>query len=224
MRILICSIYSPSGTDGVSNSTRQLVSAMKEKGIHVTVCTTSLGWNENEIETGKTSDVKVFKAMFNNSFEFSLEMLKYLKNRIKDYDFVHFNSLYSFATVVGSHYAREYNVPYLVSPHGNTVPYILSEFIKIRSSIKKALFFRMLSRKSIIKADAVLCSSQTEGNSIGRHLNGKHISVINNGFDLSPFLTGNSEVDIISDRLGISKDKDVFLFIGRLCQKKATVS
>lgn len=220
MKILLCSIYLPSGRDGVSNSTRQLVSALVNKGVDVTVYTTDWGWTKEEIMEEQTEKLRVFKALLNNNFDCSIEMLRYFRNTCNDYDLIHFNSIYSVSTVLDSYILRRYHIPYIVCPQGNFVPSSNSHYKVKRSVSKKKLFFRLFSRKALINADKVVCNSGLEMEAVRGEVRSDNIMYINNGLDTSLYC---SDVDsrIIKERLGISSDKSIFLFLGRLAEEKA---
>ena len=214
MKILLCSIYSPDSLDGVSNSTRQLVYQLTDKDVEVTVYTTDIGWDKN-IHKREIENVKIFKALCNNNLELSFEMIKSLEKEIEKYDLVHFNSIYSLATVIGSYIARSKGVPYLLSPRGNIVPFCLK--YSLRSSLKKKLFFKLFSHHALSKADAIVCTSENEVASFKKLIKTSNIVSINNGIDAHPYLS-NIDNEGGMEKLGISDDNDVFLFLGRLAK------
>lgn len=220
MKIIFCSIYLPSGQDGVSNSTRELVSALEDKGVEVVVYTTDWRWSKEEIAKEQSDKVRISKALFNNNFDCSLEMFSYFRNTCKDFDLIHFNSIYSFSTVLGAYISRKYHIPYIVCPQGNFIPSSDGYYKGIRSSIKKKLFFRLFSKKALINANKVVCSSKLEMEAVRSQTNSDNIVYINNGLDSSLYLRDIDE-KIIEERLGISSDKSIFLFLGRLAEEKA---
>lgn len=187
MKVLLCSLYLPSGRDGVSNSTRQLVSALEDKGVEVTVCTADWGWTEQEVINHQSDKVRVFKALFGNNFDLSLEMLSYFGRACADYDVGHFNSIYSFSTVLGSYFLRRKRVPHVVSPRGNFIPSSVKGGKGVRSAVKKAVFFKLFSRKALVNADKVICSSELEMEALWGQIRSDNIIYINNGLDPLPY-------------------------------------
>lgn len=220
MKILICSLYLPSGQDGVSNSTRALVSAVESKGVDVTVYTTDWGWPKEERLKHQSGKLRVFRTPFNNNYDLSFEMIHYVRETCGKYDLIYFRSIYSFATVLGSYLSRRYHIPYIVSPCGNFVPLSGNNYNGVRSIRKKKLFFNLLLRKVLIGADKVICSSEQEMVTIQSLLSSDNITYIHNGLDPSPFCR-DIDGDIIKERLGINPDRSIFLFLGRLAEEKA---
>lgn len=220
MKILLFSLYLPSRQDGVSNSTRELVSALESKGIDVTVYTTDWGWTKEEIVKQQSENVRIFKALFNNNFDYSLKMLRYFRNTCSNYDLIHFNCTYSFSTVLGAYISRRHSIPYVVYPQGNFIPLSVGRYKGIRSVGKKLLFFKLFSRKALIHADKVVCNSELEMEAVRSQIGSHNIMYINNGLDASPYY-GDIDGRIIEEKLGIKSDNSIFLFLGRLAEEKA---
>jgi glycosyltransferase involved in cell wall biosynthesis len=220
MKILICSIYLPYENDGVSSSTKQLVNALEQKGVDVSIFTTDWGWNSDDILKYKSDKFRIFKSNLNNNFDFSIEMIKSFFTQLKYFDLVHFNSLYSFSTVLGGHIAKKNNIPYVVSPRGNFVPPSLDRR-GYRSIWKKRLFFKFLTKRVLLSAEKIICTSDKEKESVLRQINAKNVTYINNGLDFSQYPCRISDHDIIEKSLGIDKNRPVFIFLGRISKEKA---
>ncbi|MBU1853988.1 MAG: glycosyltransferase family 4 protein [Candidatus Omnitrophica bacterium] len=220
MKILLCSLYRPSGQDGVSNSTRQLVSALKVTGVDITVYTTNWGWAKEEMVNQQSAKLKIFKALLNNNFDCSLKMIRHFYKTCSNYDLVHFNSIYSLSTVLGAYFCRKYKIPYIVCPQGNFIPSSVDNYRGIRSVGKKLWFFKIFSRKALLHADKVVCNSELEMKMLCNHIGADNIASINNGLDVEPYRLGVDE-GIIKEELGIEGGKPIFLFLGRLAEEKA---
>jgi len=218
MRILLCSLFRPSADDGVSASTAQLVAALRLKGLFVDVATTDWGWGKNELSS-VLDGVKVFPATWNNNFEFSPALLRHLRNACAGYDLIHFNSVYSFATVLGSAIARDLGKPYIVSPRGNYIPGPRASKAGVKSVLRKQLFFSLLARRSLTKADLILCTSSLEAERIAVYVPGGKIAHIPNGMHCcAPDIMDADR--IILDRLRITGESQIYLFLGRLAEEK----
>ncbi len=219
MKVLLCSIYSPSGGDGVSNSTRQLVSALGKKGVDVIIFTTDWGWKADDIAKFGSDKLHIFKAVFNNNFDFSIGMIKRLYGICKEYDLIHFNSIYSVSTVLGAYASRKSNTPYVVSPQGNFIPSLKGQE-GIRSAGKKMIFFNLFSRRVLINANKVVCNSEPEMESVRSRIKTDNLVCVRNGIDASDY-SGALDSNIIEEKLGIKEGTPIFLFLGRLAEEKA---
>jgi glycosyltransferase involved in cell wall biosynthesis len=220
MKILICSIYLPYGNDGVSSSTKQLVKALEQKGVDVSIFTTDWGWNSDDILKYKSDKFHIFKSNLNNSFDFSYEMIKQLYKTGINYDIVHLNSIYSASTIFGARSSKKNNLPYVVAPQGNFIPSLLNENKGIRSVWKKRIFFELFSRKALQNANKVICNSELEMESLRSRIKTDNLTFISNGIDCSAFAEA-FDAKIIEDKLGIKEGTPIFLFLGRLAEEKA---
>ena len=221
MKLLVCSIYNPESQDGVSNSTRRLVKALRQGGANVTVCTTDGGWSVHSKKVSKEEDVLVFPAHCNNRFNWSFPLARFLRDNLRYFDLAYFNSLYSFSTVAGAWYARRYGIPYCVSPCGNYVPLSIKGESGIKSPIKKRLFFRTFSLPAIEGARCVICSSESEAGGLRRHIRGGVLfEVIPNGMDPKEFAE-ETEKEGVWSALGIDPRARTVLFLGRMAKEKA---
>jgi hypothetical protein len=163
VKILIYSIYLSEGTDGVSMCTRGLVSALEHTGLDVTICTTDLGWAEKKIQEQRSKKLRIFKAWSSNGADFAPDLFIYLMKNCRHFDLVQLHGTFNFPTVFGAYVARVSKTPYIVCPRGNFIP--TSKIQKhVRNAIFKKLFFRLLARKTLIKANWVVCSSNMELN------------------------------------------------------------
>jgi glycosyltransferase involved in cell wall biosynthesis len=220
MKILFCSLFTPLDIDGVSNTSKRLVSVLKEKGVDVTVYTTDWGWTDEEKKKKQNEKLRVFNALFNNNFNFSIEMFHHFYKTFNNFDLIHFNSIYSFATVFGAYYSRKYDIAHIIRPAGNFIPPSFSSYKIMRSVVRKKLFFKLFSRKSLLNANKIVCNSKVEMEALSKQVQSKNIMFIEHGFDGSPYFHKVDE-KVIKEKLGINPDSPIFLFLGRLAREKA---
>lgn len=221
MKILFSSLYLPSEQDGLSFSTRRLVKALIVKGIDVTVYTTSWKWKSSEISQFKSDKLKICTAHFNNSFDLSFGAIFYLWRSVRNFDLVHFNSIFSVSTIVGAFLCRAFRVPYVVSPSGNFLPSLDPEENRgISGATKKRLFFKLLLKEALKKASKIICQSQLEMEVFQKRTSLRNVTFIPNGLDTSMY-SRVIDPSIIDEKLGYGRRQKMCLFLGRFCEEKA---
>jgi len=219
VKILIYSIYLSEGTDGVSMCTRGLVSALEHIGLDVTICTTDLGWAEKKIQEQRSKKLRIFKAWSSDGADFAPDLFIYLMKNCRHFDVVQLHGTFNFPTVFGAYVARVSKTPYIVCPRGNFIP--TPKIQKhVRNVILKKLFFRLLARKTLIKANCVVCSSNMELDATKKLTHTNNLTSIPEGLNISFYLQQIAP-DILKDKLGIDPERPLFLFLGRLAKEKA---
>ncbi|MBO1223364.1 MAG: glycosyltransferase [Candidatus Scalindua sediminis] len=219
MKILIYSIYLPDITDGVSNSTRELVASLIQKDLDVTVCMTDLGWTEKELQKQRSEKLLIFKAWSSSGADFAPDLFVYLMKNCKNFDVVQLHGTFNFPTVFGAYAARISKTPYIVCPRGNFIPTPTIQ-MHTRNTFFKKLFFKLFAQKSLTKANWVVCSSDVEWGATKEHIHTDNLAYIPNGLNTSTYLR-YVDPTIIKDKLGIEPDRPIFLFLGRLSEEKA---
>jgi len=202
-------------------SVHNLSKGMVERGVEVTVWTTNLGLkHRKDILLGEEvliDGVRVYYFPIIGSFHYSLSpaLMKYMKDRIRDFDVVHIQGVYQFHSFVGGYYARKYEIPYVLTPRGMLIP----ELIKMKGRLKKKIYISLVERKNVEKADLVHCTTEIERNELlNLGLNPKKTVVIPNSAELE-------ECNEFSMRESFRKKYDLFgktiiLFFSRLNWKK----
>jgi len=218
---LFNSLYLPSEQDGLSLSSRHLVKALIDKGTDVTVYTTSWKWKSSEIIQFNSNKLKIYGAHFDNNFDLSMGAMVSLWRSVRNFDLVHFNSIYSVSTVVGAFLCSTFRIPYVVSPSGNFLPSRDSEENRgISGAAKKMLFFKLFSKNRLKKASMIICQSQSEMEVFQKRTSLHNVTFIPNGLDTSTYF---EVVDptIIDEKLGYGRRRNMCLFLGRFSEEKA---
>jgi len=221
VKLLFSSLFLPSEQDGLSYSTRHLVKEFIAKGTDVTVYTTNWRWNSSDISRFKSDKLQIHAAHFNNSFDLSFGAILTFWRTVRNFDLVHFNSIYSVSTAVGALLCRAFRVPYTISPSGNFLPSIDPEDNRgISGAAKKRLFFKLLAKEALKKASMIICQSQSEMEVFRKRTSLHNVTIIPNGLDPSTYLEV-VDPSIIDQKLGFGRRKNMCLFLGRFSEEKA---
>jgi glycosyltransferase involved in cell wall biosynthesis len=159
---------------------------------------------ENPARDGVT--IRSFPVQTPTRLCWSAPLAKALRRELSTYDIVHIHSMYLFTSWLAAHYARKYNIPYIVRPHGTLDPYIFKRH-RLRKSILELLF----EKRNFANAAAVHFTAREEmelARSTGFQFKGAVVPLGVNVGALYP----------LRDRT--PKPKKSILFLGRLNVKK----
>ena len=219
MKILIYSLYLPQGVGGVSNTTRQLVASLEQKGIDVTVCTSDRGWPMEEISRQRSEKLRIFKDWHLTNADFAPNIFVYLRENARKFDVIQFHGTFNFPTVFGAYAAKAVQTPYIICTRGYSVPSTMMRTLT-HNAMRKRLFFWLIAQKALRDANWVVCSSEVEQEAVRKEIHTDNVTYIENGLDYSNYLKEVND-SIIRDKLGIEPEKPLFLFLGRLAKEKA---
>ena len=138
----------------------------------------------------------------NSAWRHSKELKDYLQKNVKSYDLIWIHALWTGTTYYAAKYAKKYNIPYIVTPHGMIEPDALQ-----RKGLKKKLYWYLIEKRVFDNAKAIHCITEEES------LHSKQLSktknfVIPNGVEEQPLV--KKEYDQLNS----------ICFIGRFHEKK----
>lgn len=196
---------------------------LTELGHEVTICTTDVGV-KNHLEKSNKLKIKGVKVIyfecFNNKLgnnlklHFSRQMRVFLKKNLHKFDVVHLHEFRSIPNIYLQHYAKKYNIPYIIQPHGS-LPLIIGNQDQGRTFFKR-IFDILFTKKIISNASRVIALNQNEFKiykSIG--FTEDNIDLIPNGIDLKEY-ENLPEKEIFRKKYNIMPNEKVILYLGRL--------
>jgi glycosyltransferase involved in cell wall biosynthesis len=185
--------------------------------VSVTVFTTNAGQNERVLPNLEYNIDGVKVVYFNSisSWFFSINMTKFLKNSISEFDCIYVNGLWNYPAAAACYYSRLFNRPYIIAPRGMLYRYTMGKKIW-----KKWPYYQLISKIDIRGASAIHYTSNDEATQCHSRLGLKNKAlVIPNGIDLfssKQRVSGNS----LREKYPVLKGKKVILFLSRLSWKK----
>ena len=138
-----------------------------------------------------------------------------LAARASEFDLLHLHSVFLWPTLAAARVAERRRVTYVVSPRGM----LIADLIGARGALRKRLWIRLLERRTLSRAAAIVATSDYEAAEIRRL-----------GLDLAPIavVPNGVALDYGEDDFGASAGTDdflangpFFLFLGRLAAKKS---
>lgn len=109
----------------------QLSYWLAREGHEVTIITTDYKYDPDYAQSLENVEVIPFRRVANlGLFLYSPGMKKWLKSNISNYDIVHLHNFRSYQNNIVCKYAREFDVPYIVQPHGSLPRIVEREGLK----------------------------------------------------------------------------------------------
>jgi len=180
MKILQVIPYFAPKWGGDVNVCYSLSKELSKRGHDVTIVTTDFGYDLDYARSLGTVEVIPFKRVANlGLFIYSPEMKGWLRSNISKYDIVHLHCFRSYQNHAASSCAKEFNVPYVLQPHG-TLPRVID------MKGLKQIYDVVWGNEILWDAEEIIALTSTEAEQatmMGVKENNVH--VVANGIDLS---------------------------------------
>jgi glycosyltransferase involved in cell wall biosynthesis len=199
-----------------------LCRGLVREGHEVHVCTTNVdGDKDSDVPLCQAVDVdgvKVhyFSSHFLRRLYFSIQMVIFLKQVIRDYDVVHLHSIFLWPTLLGARLAEKYEIPYVVSPRGMLVKALFEK----KSKFIKSAWVRMFEKHSLENASSIHLTSEVERKEIEKFcFNLPMLKIIPNGIELLDASASSPSEELEKVVRGI-ENKAIILYLGRISWEK----
>ncbi|MCX5751416.1 MAG: glycosyltransferase [Candidatus Saganbacteria bacterium] len=224
MKILyVVPAYEPAWAfGGVVTASVELCREISKQGVDVTVYTTNADGKGGKltVPTGKESVLGGVKTYYfpyysvgGNPF-YSPQMGQYLIDNLNKYDLIHVSAIWQLIQLQVYNAAIKMNKPYIISPHGS-----FSVWPWQQGRLKKMVYWHLFSKKTISAASAIHFTAQDERT--GSFLSVPLLKsipnmIVPNGIEIKAHVKDQD----VRQKLGISSDKLLILYVGRLHTKK----
>ena len=224
MKILqISTSFKPAWETGGTNRVAYEISKnLVEKGYEVTVFTTDRGRKRVNVQKNQPVLVDGIRVYYFRNISNYLAMKKivtpyYLSiianKEIKNFDVIHIHEHRTLLAVIIHHYAKKYNIPYILQTHGSVLPTFQKQRLK-------NIFDIFFGYKILRDASKVIALTKTEVEQYKKMgVDKDKIEVVPNGIDLSKYdnLPKRGE---FRRKYGVKDNEEVILYIGRLHRTK----
>ncbi len=203
---------------GPVKACKDLCSSLAHAGKDVTIYTTDLNYPMGVRDVVLNQEIKqdgyslyYFHAQF-NSYVFSLDFFKAIKNNIKKFDIVHIHGIYRFPQAITAYFCRKYGLPYIIRPHGSLSPYL---FNSKRRKLRKRLYEYLIENRNLNNASAIHYTTEEEM-ILAKPLGFQSNTFINPiSIDLSKY--NNLPVKgLFRRKYNIDNSKKIILYFGRI--------
>lgn len=207
---------------GPSTAILPMVAALNGHGLEASIVATDADGAHHRLQREDIPDslpLQLFPRNFSESWKVSLQMWRWLRSHVNEYDIVHIHAIWSFSTESAVRACIKHDVPYVIRPAG-----MLSSYSWRHKGWKKQIYWRLLGKNMARHAAAFHATSPDEKRDIKRVYPAARVFVIPNGVEESafthPVATGwlSSEADLKD-----IQDLPVILFLSRLHPKKGIV-
>lgn len=224
MKILQVVPYFAWSYGGPVKSVYDLSKILSEKGHDVTIFTTDVFRghrisDDDKIDFENNVKVRYFKCLNNwiaseMKFHISSEMHFAIKNELQNYDVVHLHDYRGITHFDVQHYAKKYDIPYVLQAHGAS-PKVFGKQ-SIRFTLSKILFDFFFGKKILKNSSKLIALTKTEVDQyleIGGELN--KIEIVPNGIRLSEYENLPEEGEF-RKQYSIKNDEKIILYLGRI--------
>jgi glycosyltransferase involved in cell wall biosynthesis len=193
-----------------------------KRGHHVTVLTSDAKNLSERLQTSYSNivdgiEVHYFKNISMKPVEWSKifltpDLIPFFKQRIKEYDVVHFHEYQSFQNIIGHYYAKKYHIPYVIQPHGS--------LSRIGKTPLKILFDELFGKQILNNAKKIFTLTETEYQQcLSYNIEKTNISLIPNGINVNKYQ--NKPVkNSFKKKYGINENIRILLYVGRIHNSK----
>lgn len=209
MKILQVISYFTPKRGGDVNICYNLSKELSKLGHEVTIVTTDFEYDLNYARSLKDVEVIPFRRVANlGLFLYTPHLGGWLRSNISRYDVIHLHNFRSYQSAIVCKYAKEFNVPYIIQPHG-TLPRIIE-----RKNLKQLydIVWGNDIRRHASKLIAVSRSEAEQFRQAG--VSEEKISLIPNGVDHASF-TALPLMGQFREQYGIH-EKHIILYVGRI--------
>ncbi|GAB2773558.1 glycosyltransferase [Rhabdobacter roseus] len=146
--------------------------------------------------------------------EFSVDLYRYLKKHIHEYDLIHVHGIWHFGSLAP--FLIPNQVPKVITIHG-----LLDRWAVEHSKWKKQLVTLLYQKKLLGKADLIQINNTDEEQDVIRYLGYRppNMAIIPNGMKIADY-SSLPEKGIFRKHFAIPSDRKMVLFMGRLNTKK----
>jgi len=128
---------------------------------------------------------------------------------IQNFDVIHLHDSRCFQGIIAHHYARKYNIPYVLQAHGAVLPFFQKQQLK-------KIFDIVIGYKILKDASRVIALTKTEAEQYKKMgVDENKIEIVPNGIDLSEY-ENLPDRGVFRRKYGIKSNEKIVLYLGRI--------
>ena len=184
---------------------------LAERGHDVTLYTSDYKSDKARIESLQQFNVEVFnfKVWLNLAGLYLTPNMLKIAVKVKHFDVIHMHNYRTFQNIVVAHYAKKYNIPYVLQAEGSVITFF-------QKGVLKKVFDMVWGHRMLKGATKVVASSRMEASeykSVG--ISEDKIVIVPFGIDLTEFEV-LPESGLFKRKYGITDNQKIILYLGRI--------
>lgn len=224
MRILqVTNFFKPSfESGGVARVAYDISRSLVKNNHEITVFTTNRSGMDINVKANRPLNIEGMKVYYFDNlrkyFPVKIVPIPYYlpiiaRKEIQNFDIIHIHEHRSLLAIIVHHYAKKYNVPYVLQAHGSVLPFLQKQKFK--------KIFDVFFGYSILKgASKVIALNETEASQYQKMgVNPYKIEIIPNGIDISDYNNATKK-GTFRAKNSISKKSKIILYVGRMHRNK----
>lgn len=217
------SFYPCLDAGGVVRVVYEISKELVNRGNEVTVYTTDGCTKRLKVEKNIPVDLDGIKVYYFSNLSNILKnklklftpyyLLRIIKKDIFNHDIIHIHEHRTLFAVIMCHYAKKYNIPYIVQAHGSVLPHSQKIFMK-------KIFDKIWGYNILRDASKVVALNLTELEQY-KLMGVSHdkIEIIPNGINTREY-QNHQEKGTFKEKHGINSNEKIILYLGRLHKNK----
>lgn len=199
---------------GSADVAYRLSKELAKRGHEVTIYTSDHELGQEHIDS--IPGVRVYAArtwLSSVNLFLAPGIIKKAKEETRHFDIIHMHGYRTFQNIVVAHYARKYNIPYVLQAHGSLTTFFHHGWLK-------RIFDVLWGYRILQEASKVIAVAGIEVEHYKKmRIDENKIEIIPNGIDLSEFdnLPGKG---IFRRKYGLDDKQKIILYLGRIHQIK----
>lgn len=158
---------------GPSQVVADMLHALEELGAEVALLTTLGSSGIGVSRVSQSIPTHCFESIGKERWGISLQVVKWLRENLKNYDVVHIHKVFTFVSFATSFYCRKFGVPYVLRPAGMLDKYCLKV-----GFFRKWLYRVLFETRNLECAAAIQCTTTHEKYEIERLRANRNLIVI----------------------------------------------
>ena len=187
---------------------------LAKRGHEVTIYTSDYKLSQDYISSIPSVEVHPFKTWSSwANLYVTPGMINRAKEETRHFDIIHMHNYRSFQNLVVAHYAKEYDIPYVLQAHGSATTFFQKRWLK--RTFDAIWGYRILKDASKVIAVTKIEAAQYRSMGVGEN----KIEVVPHGIDLAEF-DNLPERGKFRKKYSLNDSQMIILYLGRIHKTK----
>jgi len=212
MKILqVIDLFSPLHGGGSVEAAYHLSKELAKGGHKVTIYTSDFELDQKYLDSLPQVEVYPFHT-WSYTIGLTPSIVNKAKRELNHFDIIHLHNYRSFQQMVIHHYAKKYNIPYVLQAHGS-LPRVIPRQSPVMRQTKR-LYDVFFGYRILKDASRVIAVTQAEAKQY-KNIGINKVESLPNGIDLSEF-ADLPQGEKFKSKYGLNNGERIILYLGRI--------